>query len=166
MPQKKHLSLSQGVEAACILFSLNTEHNQVKQFTANIKETGLNVKDMNFLYREWYGFVHAAIVAGLMVHAPNSVLVEYLRCTTKLLKTHGIDKKEAKLFVDTHFAPYMEMLGKDEKQNCPKHFFKATVGADNLQDVPPRALALVSATMAMLLSAIADKLEQYDISHE
>ncbi len=159
----KNLSRSQGVEAACILFSLNTKRDQVQELASNIEESGLLVKDKELFCREWYGFVHAAIVAGLMVHAPNSVLVDYLRCTSALLKEHGIAKSEAKNFVDTHFAPYMEMLGKEEQQKCPSQFFKAVFGAHDLQQVPPRALALVSATMAMLLSAITDKLEQYQI---
>ncbi len=159
----KILSRSKGVEAACILFSLNTKCEQVEQLALNIEESGLKVKNKDYFYQEWYGFVHAAIVAGLMVNAPNSVLVDYLRCTTSLLKEHGIAKSEAKKFVDTHFASYMEMLGKEEQQKCPSQFFKAVFGLENLQQVPPRALALVSATMAMLLSVVADKLEQYQI---
>ncbi len=166
MTQKKTLSRAQGVEAACILFSLNTERSQVEQLANNIKESELLINDSEFFFREWYGFVHAAIVAGLMVHAPNSVLVDYLRSTSNLLKTHGIAKSEAKKFVDTHFAPYMEMLGKEEQQKCPSHFFKAVFNIQVLHQVPPRALALMSATMAMLLSAIADKLEQYDIESD
>ncbi len=163
---QKVLSMAQGVEAACILFSLNTEQAQVDQLAANIAEDGLNVNDIKLFRLEWYGFVHAAIVAGLMVHAPNSVLVEYLRSTSALLKEHGIPRSEAKNFVDTHFAPYMEMLGKQEQQSCPAHFFKVIFGIDSLQQVEPRALALVSATMAMLLSSVADKFEQYQIESE
>ncbi len=162
----KTLSRAQGVEAACILFSLNTKLEQVKQLLTNIEENGLKVPDEDFFYKEWYGFVHAAIVAGLMVHAPNSVLVDYLRSTTNLLKEHNIAKNEAKHFVDTHFAPYMEMLGKEEQQKCPSQFFNAIFGIEDLTKLPPRAVALVSATMAMLLSAVTDKLEQYQIESD
>ncbi len=163
---KKVLSRAQGVEAACILFSLNTDRAQVDQLATNINESGLQISDGELFRKEWYGFVHAAIVAGLMVHAPNSVLVDYLRSTSSLLKEHGIPKNDAKSFVDTHFAPYMEMLGKQEQQSCPEYFFKAVFGIESQLQVPARALALVSATMAMLLSAIADKLEQYQIESD
>ncbi len=163
---KKVLSRAQGVEAACILFTLNTERTQVDQLAANIAESGLEINDSGFFRREWYGFVHAAVVAGLMVHAPNAVLVDYLRSTSALLKEHGIPKSEAKHFVDTHFSPYMEMLGKGEQQNCPRQFFKALFNIESLEQVPARALALVSATMAMLLSAVTDKFEQYQIESD
>ncbi len=165
MSQKK-LSKIQGVEAACILFSLNTESSQVNQLLQNITEDGLKVNNADNFRREWYGFVHAAVVAGLMVHAPNSVLVDYLRSTSTILKEHGIEKSETKDFVDKNFAPYMEMLGKQEQQNCPQYFFKVLFNVDNLEQAPPRAVALMSATMAMVLSAIADKLEQYHIQSD
>ncbi len=158
----KKLSRTQAVDAACILFSLNTEPEQLEKLAKQMEQCGL-FDTKHIFQREWFGFVHAAIVAQLMVHAPNSVLVDYLRHTTALLKNRHIPKEDAKDFVDTHFSHYMEILGKEEQKNCPKFFFQKVYALDELKDVPPKALALISGTMAMLLSSVADKMERYDI---
>ncbi len=158
----RKLSRAQAVDAACILFSLNTEIEQIQSLIAQMESCGL-VSSHELFQREWFGFVHAAIVTSLMVHAPNSVLVDYLRSTRTLLSSRHIPKEEAKAFVDTHFAHYMEILGKEEQKHCPQFFFKKVYDIENIEDVPSRALALISATMAMLISSVTDKIEQYDI---
>ncbi len=164
MPPRK-LPRPQAVDAACILFSLNTEPEQLRKMIEQMEKEDFAEKSIQreLFYKEWYGFVHAVVVTSLMVHAPNSVLVDYLRQTSSLLKTRNIPKEDAKFFVDTHFAPYMELVGKAEQKECPKLFFKQVCGIDDLEQVPPRALALVSGTMALVMSAVADKLEQYEI---
>ncbi len=158
----KTLSKDRAVEAACILFELNTDPQQIMRMAteAGLMEQGI---DKDILCRQWYAFVHAAVVAGLMVHAPNSVLVDYLRSTSALLKKHGIPKKDVKSFVDNDFSPYMELLGKEEQQQCPQIFFQKVCHSENMQAVPSHTLACVAGTMALLLSTIADKLEQYDM---
>ncbi len=167
MPTKK-LGKAQAVDAACILFSLNTEPDQVLKMIEQMEKDGFAPLSISreLFCREWYGFVHATIVANLMVHAPNSVLVDYLRTTSALLKTRNIPKDEAKNFVDTHFAPYMELVGKEEQKACPEQFFKAVCNIQSLDAVPPRALAFLSGTMALVMSAVTDKLEQYEILAE
>ncbi len=167
MPLKK-LHKNQAVDAACILFSLNTEPEHLFAIIDQMEKDGFAPQSINrpLFCREWYGFVHAAIVAGLMVHAPNAVLVDYLRNTSALLKTRHIAKNQAKHFVDTHFAPYMEMVGKEDQKSCPKHFFMRVCQLQNLEDIPPRALALISGTMALVISAVNDKLESYEILAE
>ncbi len=162
---KKKLPLSQAVDAACILFSLNTEPEQLVNMVDQMEKDGFTPHsiDRNLFCKEWYGFVHATLAASLMVHAPNSVLVAYLRNTTSLLKTRNVPKDQAKNFVDTHFAPYMELVGKEEQRKCPQQFFKAVCGIHDVDKIPPRALAFISATMALVLSAVADKLEQYEL---
>ncbi len=163
--RKKKLQKKQAVDAACILFSLNTEPHQVLNLLEHLEKDGFAPQsiDRDLFCLEWYGFVHAAIVAGLMVHAPNSVLVEYLRNTTSLVKTRPISEEAAQDFVDKHFSPYMELVGKAEQQGCPQHFFAATCGMTQVEDVPPRALAFIAGTMAMVMGAVTDKLEQYEI---
>ncbi len=164
MPKKK-LHKAQAVDAGCILFSLNTEPDQLYKMIEQLEKDGFASQsiDKDLFCREWYGFVHATIVANFMVNAPNSVLVEYLRNTSALLKTRDIPKSEAKNFVDTHFAPYMELVGKEEQQACPQQFFKAVCRIETLENVPPRALAFISGTMALVMSAVADKLDNYEI---
>ncbi len=164
MPPRK-LPRPQAVDAACILFSLNTEPDQVLTMIEQMEKQGFapDTIDRELFCREWYGFVHATLVASLMVHAPNSVLVDYLRQTSNLLKTRNIPKEEAKKFVDEHFAAYMELVGKAEQKECPKHFFHKVCGIAELEQVPPRALALLSGTMALVMGAVADKLENYEI---
>ncbi len=163
--QRKKLRKTQAVDAACILFSLNTEPDQVLTMIEQMEKNDFAPQsiDRQRFCLEWYGFVHASIVAGLMVHAPNSVLVEYLRTTTSLLSTRQISKEDADTFVDIYFAPYMELVGKEEQKACPQHFFAKACGIENLEDVPPRALAFISGTMALVLSAVTDKLENYEI---
>ncbi len=163
--RKKKLQKNQAVDAACILFSLNTEPDQVLNMLEHMNKDGLHeyTIDPELFCLEWYGFVHAAIVAGLMVHAPNSVLVEYLRVTISLLKTRNISEEQAHDFVDVHFSPYMELVGKEEQSACPQHFFSVLCHTERIEDIPPRALAFISGTMALVMSAVADKLEQYEI---
>ncbi len=163
--RKKKLQKNQAVDAGCILFSLNTEPDQVLNMLEHMEKDDFTPKsiDSALFCREWYGFVHAAIVAGLMVHAPNSVLVEYLRNTAALLKTRDIPEEESNTFVDKHFSPYMELVGHSEQKSCPQHFFATVCGIENMENVPPRALAFISSTMALVLSTVTDKLEQYDI---
>ncbi len=162
---KKKLPLAQAVDAACILFSLNTEPEHLVKMIDQLEKDGFapHSIDRNLFCKEWYGFVHASLVSLLMVHAPNSVLVAYLRNTSSLLKKRNIPKEQAKVFVDTHFAPYMELIGKEEQNLCPKYFFKAVFGMEDIEKIPPRALAFVAGTMALVLSAVADKLEQYEL---
>ncbi len=167
---RKIWSRAQSVEGACILFSLNTEPQHVLQLAKQLQDMGLRYgKSVGILEGErlfchhWYAFVHASIVSRLMVVAPNSVLVDYLRQTTTLLAQRHIPKREAKFYVDTYFSPYMDLLAKEEQKYCPQLFLKSVYGFENVMDVPPRALALLSGTMAMLLSAVADKLDQYDM---
>ncbi len=161
----KKLARSQAVDAACILFSLNTDYNQVIKMIEQLERDGFKPKSINrdLFCKEWYGFVHAALVASLMVNAPNSVLVEYLRNTSALLKKCNIPKSEAKHFVDTHFSPYMELVGQGAQKQCPKRFFQVVCSINELENVPNRALAFISGTMALVMSAVADKLEQYEI---
>ncbi len=166
--KKKKLPLAQAVDAACILFSLNTEPAQLVKMIDQMENDSFapHSIDRNLFCREWYGFVHATLVSSLMLHAPNSVLVAYLRSTTSLLKKRNIPKEQAKNFVDTHFAPYMELVGKEEQNKCPKQFFNAVFHIDEMEKIPPRALALISGTMALVLSAVRDKIEQYEILAE
>ncbi len=164
MPLRK-LRKAQAVDAACILFSLNTEPDQILKMIEQMEKNDFAPQSLNreLFCREWYGFVHASIVAGLMVNAPNSVLVEYLRTTASLLNTRNIPAEEAKNFVDIHFSPYMDLVGKEEQKSCPQHFFATVCGIEKLEDVPPRAAAFISGTMALVMSAVADKMEQYEI---
>ena len=167
MVERKPLSLARSVEAARILFELNTEPAQIVRMAS---EAGLpHCADREAelqLCLQWYGFVHAAVAAALMVHAPNVVLAEYLRGTTAMLGAKGLTPEQSAAFVDSIFSPYMELLAKEKQRDCPLLFFRALCRAEKLEDVPPRTAAIVSGVMAMTLSALADKLERYDMRSE
>lgn len=83
---------------------------------------------------EWLAFVHAVVTAGLMQHAPNSVLAGYLRETGNLLRAAETDAPAESNnaatagtlaqadFVDGPFAAYMALLGHGEQAGCPELF--------------------------------------------
>lgn len=171
----KFLTSAQGVEAAAILFELNTEPKQVMRMLREADLLDACATDASAAPAEdhaqrlclhWYGFVHAAVVAGLMVHAPNVVTVSYLRSTRYLLKGRSLSDAVCDSFVDTYFTPYMELLVLERLKECPARFFRLTLGLERMEDVPPRAAALVAGAMAMTLGAVFDKLERYDIQAE
>ena len=165
---KKQLSSAQGVEAATILFECNTIPTQVDALaTASgiVPEDADASKLMKFRL-QWYGYVHAAVVAGLMVHAPNIVMATYLRSTTYLLKKLNISDTVCATFVDTYFSPYMELLLHERQKECPALFFRRYAGVENLDSAPQHGVAMLAGAMAMTLGAIHDKLDNYDIQPE
>lgn len=167
MTGRKELSLAQGVEAARILFDINTDPAQVLHLA---RESGLpqcaDQAAERVLCLNWYGFVHAAVVAVLMVHAPSIAVAQYLRGSTDMLMARGLPQEACDNFIDTVFSPYMELLAQEKPEQCPAVFFRHVCHVERLEDAPPRSVAMISATMAMVISAVADKLEHYDIRAE
>ena len=168
MNARRILSSAQGVEAAAILFELNTEPAQLERLgtESGLLTTPDTPAQRELFLRQWYGFVHAAVVAGLMVHAPNIVVATYLHSTRYLLKARQQNDDMCETFIDTVFSPYMDLLIRERQQECPALFFRQVCGLERVEDAPPRALAIISAAMAMTLGAIQDKLEHYDIQSE
>ncbi|MDD6181195.1 MAG: serine/threonine protein kinase [Desulfovibrionaceae bacterium] len=165
---KKPLSFSQGVEAACILFALNTDTTGVLRLAiaAGMPEEYLYGEGQRRMLEEWTAFIHAVVTSGLMRNAPNSVLVAYLRQTKALLQARGgMNEAEADAFIDGPFAAYMEQIALEKQQECPRLFFQRLMHKD-LPDVPAACAAAIAGTMAMALAAVLDKLEQYDIAME
>ena len=83
--EKKILSPEQAVQAACILFELNTREQDLLEMAQRAGVPCGDDASRRALTREWYGFVHAAVVYGLMAQASNQVMAEYLRSTRTLL---------------------------------------------------------------------------------
>lgn len=167
MIERKTLSLAQGVEAARILFEINTDPAQVLHLT---REAGLppcaDQTAERLLCLQWYGFVHAAVVAGLMVHAPSIAVAQYLRSTTALLTAKGVAIEACESFIDTVFSPYMECLAQEQPKQCPAVFFRQACHIHTLKDAPARTVVMISGAMAMVISAVTDKLKRYDILPE
>ena len=165
--ERKVLSCTRSVEAACILFELNTRPSQILHLA---REAGLphcaDTEAERQLCLQWYGFVHAAVVAGLMAHAPNAVVVAYLRGTTGLLAARGLSAEESAAFVDTVFSPYMQLLAEERQRECPALFFQQVCHLPSLDQVPPHTVAMISGAMAMTISAVVDKMERYDMRAE
>ena len=140
---KKQLGAAQGIEAACILFQLNSKTADILRLAQNaglppVFTTGA---ERARLCAEWRAFVHAAVTAGLMQHAPNSVLVGYLRQTGPLLRAAEADtpggcappesQQPAQTdFVDGPFASYMTLLGHGEQAGCPSLFCRRLADDD------------------------------------
>ena len=166
---KKILSAAQGVEAGRILFALNTQEDAALRMLAacGIPAACCTGDAGRRLHAEWCAFVHAAVTSSLMQHAPNTVLLAYLRQTGSLLAAAGTTTpqdlhKDIQTFVDGPFAAYMPLLAQEQPQRCPALFCQRV-----LPDLPPgQALpvqARLAAAMALLLGALNDKLDQYDI---
>ena len=173
MAAKKQLTAAQGMDAACILFELNSKREHIVNlaFGAEIPEACLT---------EWRAFVHATVTAGLMQHAPNSVLVGYLRRTGELLaataKAEGaslhtqavpVSEDSLNAFVDGPFAAYMPLLAQEKQHQCPVLFCRR-LGYDEDSRITPEILkkiqARLAAVMALVITAIWDKLDQYEIA--
>ena len=84
--EKKTLHPEQAVQAACFLFELNTREGDILEMADRAGIPHADAPARKTLTREWYGFVHAAVVYGLMAQAPNLVMAEYLRSTRALLE--------------------------------------------------------------------------------
>lgn len=160
---KRRLSLAEAVQAASILYELNTGREGVLGMAAQAELPCASSAEEKALLREWRAFVHAAVLYGLMAQAPNIVVVEYLRATQDMLKQAGYTPAEAEAFVDEAFRAYVEPLLRTRTKECPALFFRRLQGRD-LADVPPRSVAVVSGVMAMIFAAVLDKLEQYEFA--
>ena len=162
---KRKLTLAQAVEAAGILFELNTEPKGALAIAARAAlPCGTDGEKAAFLW-EWRAYVHAAVLYGLMVQAPNVVVVEYLRATQDMLRRLGYSAEQATDFVDGAFRAYTDPMVRTQTQDCPAVFFQRLLGKE-LADVPAATVALISAVMAMVMSATLDKLEQYEYGLE
>ena len=189
---KKQLSAAQGVEAACILFALNTDTEGMVRLahSALLPPAYLEGQGAICFCAEWRAFTHAVITAGLMQHAPNSVLMAYLRQTGNLLNQASVPLREEdnhtddtaqvgespqatatqglEAFVDGPFAGYMPLLAQGQQSQCPELFCQrlAVETARVRGEATPldnQSMARLAAIMAMLISAVWDKLEQYEI---
>ena len=176
---KKQLSAAQGIQAACKLFEINSKTADILNMAsgAQMPQEYLSGPGAEMFCAEWRAFVHAVVTAALMQHAPNTVFLAYLRQTGNLLAAAGagFDSADEKAvesalnaFVDGPFAQYMPLLAQEQQAQCPDLFCqRLAVQAANLrgQASPPddHAKARLAAIMAMVISAVWDKLEQYDI---
>ncbi len=162
---KRKLTVAEAVKAASILFELNTGESGVLALAGKADLPCATDEEKKALMLEWRAFVHAAVLYGLMVQAPNVVVVEYLRVTQQMLGSLGYAPKEAEDFVDGAFRAYVDPMVRTRTQECPSVFFRRLLNKD-VAEVPAAAAATVSGVMAMILSAILDKLEQYEFGTE
>ena len=162
---KRKLTVAEAVKAASILFELNTGESGVLALAGKAGLPCATDEEKKALMLEWRAFVHAAVLYGLMVQAPNVVVVEYLRVTQQMLGSLGYAPKEAEDFVDGAFRAYVDPMVRTKTQECPSVFFRRLLNKD-VAEVPAAAAATVSGVMAMILSAILDTLEQYEFGPE
>lgn len=174
---KKQLSAQRGIEAACILFEINTRTDDILRMAAGAAMPDVYTHGPGALLfcAEWRAFAHAVVTAALMQAAPNAVLLGYLRQTGALLaaaeaptRYADVQAAQASLtaFVDGPFAQYMPLLAHGQQAACPDVFCRrlteqaAPFGGTEPDD---RAKARLAAIMAMLMAAVRDKLDDYDI---
>ena len=162
---KRKLSVAEAVQAAGILFELNTKENGVLAVAQKAGLPCATEEEKKRLMLEWRAYVHAAVLYALMVQAPNVVVVEYLRVTQDMLKNLGYSPKEAEDFVDGAFRAYVDPMVRTKTQECPGVFFRRLMNKD-VSEVPADTAAMVSGVMAMIMSAVLDKLEQYEFGIE
>ena len=63
--------------------------------------------------------------------------------------------------MDDAFRAYVDPLVRTRTEECPGIFFRRLSGKE-VNEVPPRQVAVISGVMAMILAAVLDKLEQYE----
>jgi len=156
---KRKLSVALAVEAATILREINSGRDGVLNLARQADLPCSDIEEEKRLLEEWLAFVHAAVLYGLMVHAPNIVVVEYTRSTRAMLEKSGYSPDGAERFIDGAFAAYVEPLLRGQTKECPSVFFHRLTGE---AEPKPHSLAVVSGVMAMLFAAVLDKLEQYE----
>lgn len=178
---KKQLSAAQGIEAACILFQLNSRTEDIHRLVRNMSESAqlspawLEGEGLAHFCHEWRAFTHAVVTAGLMQHAPNNVLTGYLRQTGNLLRHAAAgapqrteeDAGSLESFVDGPFARYMPLLAQEGQAQCPGLFCRRLAAEEAHYGVFPatdaRVQARLAAAMALVISAVWDKLGEYEI---
>lgn len=162
MSDKKTLSCAQSVEAAVILFELNTRKDEIASMARHAQLPD-DAASSQKIYTEWLAFTHAALVYALMHRAPAIVVAEYLRGTTQMLQTHAaVSPEGANSFIDKVFTPYMECLVQEKQKECPEIFIRRITGQDSTT-ANPGTLQVVSGVMAMGLCSIMDALGQYEM---
>ena len=162
---KRKLTLAQAVEAAGILFELNTEAKGALAIAARAGLPCSSEEEQQAFLWEWRAYVHAAVLYGLMVQAPNIVVVEYLRVTQDMLRRLGYSAEQSTEFVDGAFRAYTDPMVRTQTQECPAVFFLRLLDKP-IAEVPAPTVAMISAVMAMVMSATLDKMEQYEYGLE
>ena len=160
----KTLSPEQAVQAACFLFEINTRPQDLLEMA---QRAGIPCSDAveEALTREWYGFVHAAVVYGLMAHASNQVMADYLRSTRTLLaQVAGYSPEQIEAFIDDTFSGYIRLMAQEKQKLCPALFFQRLLGTESLETLPSEQVAFLSGMMAITMCAILDKFGQYTFS--
>lgn len=166
-PEKKTLQPEQAVQAACFLFELNTREGDILEMADRAGIPHADAPARKTLTREWYGFVHAAVVYGLMAQAPNLVMAEYLRSTRALLEqTAGYSPEEIESFIDETFSGYIRLMAQNKQKLCPALFFQRLLGTESLESLPAERVAFLSGMMAITMCAVLDKFGQYDFAAE
>ena len=157
--EKKILSPEQAVQAACILFELNTREQDLLEMAQRAGVPCGDDASRRALTREWYGFVHAAVVYGLMA--------EYLRSTRTLLsQMAGYTPEQIESFIDDTFSSYIRLMAQNQQKQCPSLFYQRLVGEGALETLPKERVAFLSGMMAITMCAILDKLGQYEFGVE
>ena len=157
----------QAVQAACILFELNTREQDLLEMAQRAGVPCGDDASRRALTREWYGFVHAAVVYGLMAQASNQVMAEYLRSTRTLLsQMAGYTPEQIESFIDDTFSSYIRLMAQNQQKQCPSLFYQRLVGEGALETLPKERVAFLSGMMAITMCAILDKLGQYEFGVE
>lgn len=162
MTDKKILSCAQSVEAATLLFEINTKRNEIATMA---QHAGLpqDAATAQCTYVEWLAFTHAAIVYSLMHRAPAAVVAAYLRSTTTLLQHHApAEVPDVQHFVDSIFSPYMECLAQERQKDCPALFMQRVCNM-SIHEAPASMVRVLSGVMAMALCSLLDAISQYDM---
>ena len=165
--QTRTLTPEQAVQAACILFEINTREQDLMEMADRAGIPHDDETARKTLVREWYGFVHAAVVYGLMAQASNQVMAEYLRSTRTLLsQVAKYTPEQIEAFIDDTFSGYIRLMAQNQQKQCPALFYQRLLGTDALDTLPKERVAFLSGMMAITMCAILDKLAQYEFAVE
>ena len=164
--EKKILSPEQAVQAACILFELNTREQDLLEMAPR---AGVPCGDDASRRPSPANGTLRSRRRGIRPDGPGlqSVMAEYLRSTRTLLsQMAGYTPEQIESFIDDTFSSYIRLMAQNQQKQCPSLFYQRLVGEGALETLPKERVAFLSGMMAITMCAILDKLGQYEFGVE
>ena len=133
--EKKILSPEQAVQAACILFELNTREQDLLEMA---QRAGVPCDDEASRRASPRRMVRLRSplpwCTAWMAQALQQVMAEYLRSTRTLLsQMAGYTPEQIESFIDDTFSSYIRLMAQNQQKQCPSLFYQRLVGEGALE---------------------------------
>lgn len=161
---KKQLSAIQGVEAACILFQLNSKTADILRLAENagVPPVYRSDAEKGRLCAEWRAFVHAVVAARAYAACAQQCAGRLLEGNRRVAARGGGARRarpfpqrfpsRAGRLCGRPFAAHMALFAQEQYAHCPALFCERLVHGSSPLDA--RTQARLAAVMALVISAI------------